>query len=154
MKAAVITISDRAFQGVYEDSSGKALIDILHAQGYETTYLLIPDDVQKLTRALQSVGSCQWVFTTGGTGLGPRDITPEVTADFCDKAIPGIAEFLRRESLKETPHAVFSRAYAGFKASTIVVNFPGSKKGAVFCLNLLLPLMQHGTSMLEGGGHP
>lgn len=153
MKVSVITISDRAYGGIYPDLSGQLLAAMLRAEGAECLYTLIPDDEALLSQALEASLACSWVFTTGGTGIGPRDITPETTMRFCDKEIPGIAEYLRAESLKETPFAVLSRAYAGLKGKTIVVNLPGSKKGAEFCLKLLLPLLQHGAAMAEGAAH-
>jgi len=94
-----------------------------------------------------------WILTTGGTGPAPRDRTPEAASAFCDRELPGIAEYLRSESLKETSNAVFSRLYAGMRGYVYVVNLPGSERAARFCANLIAPLMEHGINMAKGAGH-
>jgi molybdopterin adenylyltransferase len=155
LRIAVITLSDRASRGEYEDLSGKELLRLLKEgfPGIEPGYRLIDDNAGSLRNALDMFRDHDFIFTTGGTGIGPRDITPETTASWCEREIPGIAEFLRSESLKETATAVFSRGFAGIRGKTIVVNFPGSKRGAAFCLKLLLPLLEHGAQMAAGRGH-
>ncbi len=155
LRIAVITLSDRAFRGEYEDLSGKALLQILREQFPQACieYSLIADDAQALKNSFQQYAGFNYIFTSGGTGVGPRDITPEVTAACCQREIPGISEYLRLESLKETKTAVFSRAYAGLMGETIIINLPGSLKGATFCLQLLLPLLEHGVAMVRGEGH-
>jgi molybdopterin adenylyltransferase len=145
MKILVVTISDRASKGEYEDLSGPAVKAILEDQiaGADVEVVIVPDEGDEIARALESGLSGDVIITTGGTGLGPRDITPEVTGRFCDRHVPGISEMLRAESLKETPNAALSRGYSGMKGRTLVVNIPGSVRGASFCAGLLAPLLTH-----------
>jgi len=155
VRILVITISDRAFSGEYEDLSGPAVREVLEGSiaGAEVEVVVVPDEEDRLARALESGLSGDAIITTGGTGLGPRDITPEVTERFCDRAVPGISEMLRAESLKETRNAALSRGYAGMKGMTLVVNVPGSVRGASFCASLLAPLLIHARGMIRGEGH-
>jgi molybdopterin adenylyltransferase len=155
MRILVITISDRAFRGEYEDLSGPAVKEILveSIPGSDVKVVIVPDEQDEILRALESGLGGDAIITTGGTGLGPRDITPEVTGRFCDRPVPGISEMLRAESLKETPNAALSRGYAGMKDATLVVNIPGSVRGASFCARLLAPLLTHARGMISGGGH-
>lgn len=151
----VVTVSDRASRGEYEDLSGPAVeTELLSAiPGCEVERCIVPDDPGKLRRALKEGRRKSAVITTGGTGLGPRDITPETTRGICTKELPGISEMLRRESLKESAMAPLSRGYAGLRGQTIYVNLPGSVAGAKFCARLVAPLLTHGVSMIAGGGH-
>lgn len=155
MKIAVITVSDRASAGVYADRSGPAIEDVLRRAlpGVELERRLVPDDRARIAEALSSCGSADWIITTGGTGPAPRDLTPEVSREWCDREMPGIADYLRAKSLEETPNAVFSRGYAGMRGAQYVVNFPGSEKAARFCASLLAPLLEHGLAMARGEGH-
>jgi molybdopterin adenylyltransferase len=152
---AVITVSDRAFAGHYPDESGPRIIQLLKEEWpqADVSYTLVADDPKQLHQALQANIGRDYIFTTGGTGISPRDFTPEVTAGFCQKELPGIAEMLRAESMKQTKNAVFSRGYAGFIEKTVVVNFPGSVKAADFCTRLMIPLLLHGKKMLWGESH-
>lgn len=155
MKIAVITISDRASKGIYADKSGPAIVQILKAQipGAEIKSAIVPDDPEIILEAFKKHADADWILTTGGTGPSPRDVTPETSARYCDREVPGIADYLRFESLKETPNAVFSRGYAGLHGKQFVVNFPGSVAGAEFCARLMAPLLEHGTAMAMGEGH-
>lgn len=155
MKVLVLTVSDRASAGEYEDLSGPAIADTIaeHIPEVETTREVVPDEPDRIEAALRAGLSADVIITTGGTGIGPRDVTPDVTARFCDRLVPGIAEVLRSESYKETPHAMLSRAVAGVKCKTLVVNVPGSAKGARFCAELLIPVIRHAPRMLAGAGH-
>ena len=155
MKILVVTISDRASRGEYEDLSGPAVREILEESidDADVEVVVVPDEEHDITRALESGLGGEAIITTGGTGLGPRDITPEVTEHFCDRHVPGISEMLRAESLKETPHAPLSRGWAGMKGRTLVVNIPGSVRGASFCARLLAPLLIHAAGMISGEGH-
>ncbi len=155
MKILVVTISDRASRGEYEDLSGPAVKEILEESitGVDVEVVIVPDEENEIAGALESGLGGAAIITTGGTGLGPRDITPEVTERFCDRAAPGISEMLRAESLKETPYAALSRGYSGMKGSTLVVNIPGSVRGASFCARLLAPLLEHAEGMISGEGH-
>ncbi len=155
MKLTVITLSDRASQGIYEDISGKIIIDMIH-EAYpeaELHKIIIPDDQEVLLNSLNSMLDQDFVITTGGTGLSVRDITPEVCASFCDKELPGIAEIIRSESYKETQMAMLSRNYAGMKGKTIIINFPGSTKAVKLCSKIVIPILEHAIMMRDGIGH-
>jgi molybdopterin adenylyltransferase len=156
LKIAVITISDRAARGEYADLSGPRIREILEQRlpGAEVAVTVVPDEAGAISAAIRDNLDRDYILTCGGTGLSPRDITPETCARICDRDVPGISEWLRRESLQETPHAVFSRAYSGMKGNTIIVNFPGSLRGAELCAGLLASVMAHGRDMVRGGGHP
>lgn len=155
LKVAVITVSDRAWQGEYADLSGPRIRAVLEQQlpGADVSLQVVPDEAEAITAALRLNSDRDFILTCGGTGLSPRDITPETCARWCDRPVPGISEWLRRESEKETPHAVFSRAYTGMKGKTMVVNFPGSLRGADLCASLMATVMQHGRDMAHGGDH-
>jgi molybdopterin adenylyltransferase len=155
VKVLVLTISDRAAQGVYEDKSGPAIKEILAKNLPDASIdsLIVPDEADAIFNAFSSNIDKDVILTTGGTGIGPRDITPDVTQKFCDRLIPGIAEYLRSESMKQTSNAALSRGVAGVKDKTIIINIPGSVKGASFCTELLMPIMQHAVKMVRGEGH-
>jgi len=155
VKIAVITSSDRASKGIYADLSGPAIVKVLEdaLPGSTIEYDLVPDELSALLAAFSRHPDADWILTTGGTGPAPRDVAPEATRAYCDREMPGIADYLRSESLKETPNAVFSRGVAGLRGTQYVVNFPGSEKAARFCAALLAPLMAHGTAMAKGEGH-
>ncbi len=155
MKIAVITVSDRAYAGVYADRSGPAAAEEIRRAlpECEVCVEVVPDGVEPLLAAFARHPDADWILTTGGTGPGPRDFTPEATRAFVDRPADGIAEYLRMRSLEETPHAVFSRATAGLKGRQFVVNLPGSEKGARFCARLLAPLLAHGAAMARGESH-
>jgi molybdopterin adenylyltransferase len=151
---AVITVSDRAHKKEYEELSGPMIRDILFAGlGAEVTIEVVPDEKESLQAAIRGNADKDYVITTGGTGLSPRDITPEATKELCDKDVPGISEWLRAESVKETPNAVLSRGYSGQMGKTIVINLPGSVKAAAFGAKLLVPILEHGAEMVRGGKH-
>lgn len=155
MKVLVLTISDRASQGVYEDRSGPEIIRIL-SNAFKSSELkgeIISDSPDHIVEALAKNLDRDIIITTGGTGIGPRDHTPDITEQFCDRAISGIAEYLRRESCAQTLNAVLSRGYAGIKEKTIIINLPGSLKGAIFCTELLIPILEHAQKMVQGYGH-
>lgn len=155
MKIAVITVSDRASKGIYADLSGPAIVKVLESAlpGCEIAGEIVPDEADKILAAFSRHSDADWILTTGGTGPAPRDVTPEATRAYCDREMPGIADYLRAESLRETPNAVFSRGVAGLRGIQYVVNFPGSEKAARFCAVLMAPLMAHGTAMAKGEGH-
>jgi molybdopterin adenylyltransferase len=155
LKVAVITVSDRAAKGEYADRSGPRIKEILLQQlpGIHIVQVLVADEKEAILSALNENLDKDYILTTGGTGLSPRDITPEICAQLCERSLPGISEWLRRESLRETPHAVFSRAYSGQKGKTIIVNFPGSLHAAEMCATLMASVMMHGRDMVRGGNH-
>jgi molybdopterin adenylyltransferase len=155
LEVAVITISDRAFRGEYQDISGPTIVDIITESSIDANVSLtiVPDDKAQIrTAVLQNIGK-DYIITTGGTGISPRDNTPEATQEICDRALPGIAEMLRYESYKQTRNAVFSRGYCGIRDNTIIINFPGSVEAVTLCTQLILPLLEHGKKMLHGGKH-
>lgn len=151
----VITISDRAFRGEYQDLSGPRIKEIIESSELEAEVSLqiVPDEKIAIRKALCESMEQDYIITTGGTGLSPKDISPEVTEEFCEKEIPGISELLRRESYKETKNAALSRGFCGLKGRTIIVNFPGSVKAVTLCTQLILPIMEHGKKMILGGKH-
>ncbi len=155
MKVAVITISDRAFARELEDLSGLEIEKAVKAcsPDAEVSRAIVPDEKDRISKALEAAASSDFILTTGGTGISPRDVTPEATAEFCEKEIPGIAEALRNASRAETPNAMLSRGYAGLRGSCIVVNFPGSPKAVRLCMQVLGPVMDHAVRMLRGEGH-
>jgi len=155
LEIMVITISDRAYRGEYEDLSGPRIKEIIEASEVEARVdlMIVPDEAEKIKEALLNNLDKDFILTTGGTGLSPRDITPEVTREVCEREIPGISEMLRFESYRETRNAVLSRGVAGVKGRTIIINFPGSLKAVTLCTRLVLPILEHAQMMLRGEGH-
>lgn len=155
MRVAVVTVSDRASRGEYEDLSGPEMEKVFRdlVPGIEMERAVVPDDKPAIQGALEGFAGFDWIFTTGGTGPAPRDVTPEATRGFIDREAPGLAEYLRLKSLEETSHAVFSRGIAGMRGTTYVVNAPGSIKAAHLCATIFAPLLEHGVKMAHGLGH-
>ena len=155
MRVAVVTISDRASRGEYEDLSGPEIERLVLARfpGAAVSRRVVPDDLEAILDALGAEAGAEVVLTTGGTGLSPRDVTPEATRRFCDREAPGIAEALRAQSYAETPAAMLSRAYAGLRGSCLVVNLPGSPKAVRRCMEVLGPVLEHALRMIRGEGH-
>jgi molybdenum cofactor synthesis domain-containing protein len=155
LKIAVITVSDRAFNGEYPDRSGPEIKRIIESQLEDTrvTLTVVPDEKKLLKEKILSLMGVDYIITTGGTGISPRDVTPEVTREICDTELPGISEMLRRESYQETPFAVLSRGTSGIRENTIIVNFPGSLKAVQLCTRLMVPILEHGQAMIRGGKH-
>ncbi len=155
VRVAVITISDRAAAGVYADRCGPAIEETLREllDGVEVAREIVADERGLILAALLRHPDADWIITTGGTGPGPRDVTPEATRQWADREVPGIAEHLRARSLEQTPNAVFSRGIAAMRGRQFAVNLPGSEKAARFCARLLAPLLAHGAEMARGGGH-
>jgi len=156
-RAVVVTASNRASAGVYEDRSGQALAEGLRTLGFavEGPYV-VPDDVAELQRVLVEAvaGGADVVVTTGGTGLSPTDVTPEATRPLLEREAPGIAEAVRRYGEAKVPTSVLSRGLAGTAAQTLIVNLPGSTGGVRDGLAVLGPLLPHVVSQLRGGDHP
>jgi len=155
VRVAVITISDRASRGEYEDLSGPEVAKEVLARlpNAEVSRRIVPDEPERIREALEECAGADFILTTGGTGISPRDVTPEVTRGFCEKELPGIAEALRAQSVGETPSAMLSRGFAGLRGKTIVINFPGSVKAVRLCVKVIAPVMEHALSMLRGEGH-
>jgi molybdenum cofactor biosynthesis protein B len=151
--AHVITISDRASAGAMSDASGPALVQVLRQGGFEVTGPeVVPDNQRLITDAIISAGSrgIDLVVTTGGTGLGPRDVTPQATAALIDYEVPGIGEAMRLAGAASTPMAALSRAMAGVRGRTLIVNVPGSIKGATESLEAVMPILGHAIQLLHG----
>jgi len=152
----VITVSDRTAAGVYEDRSGPLLVDLLAGAGVEATApVVVPDEPAEVTAAIRAAveGGADVVVTTGGTGIGPRDRTPEATRAVIEREVPGIAEAIRAYGLTKTPFAVLSRGLVGVAGTTLVVNLPGSTGGVRDGMAVLGPLLEHVVSQLAGGDH-
>lgn len=151
MKAAVLTVSDGVHHGVREDASGDALAALLADEGFEIERRVVPDEVEAIRGALAALAdTARVVLTTGGTGFAPRDVTPEATRSLLDREAPGIAEAIRADALRRTPHALLSRGLAGLRGSTLVVNLPGSPGGCRDGFSVLLPALRHGLELAAG----
>ncbi|MCK5115863.1 MAG: hypothetical protein KAR44_04640 [Candidatus Aegiribacteria sp.] len=152
--AGVLTVSDSASRGVYEDLSGPALIKLLENNGFlPARYAIVPDELPQITAKLTNWcddGFLDVLFTTGGTGFSVRDITPEATSEVCDRQVPGIPEMIRQKSALIVESAWLSRARAGIRKRTLVINLPGSRKAAVECAGFALPILVHALEILRG----
>lgn len=152
MKALVLTVSDSVSAGTATDTAGPAAVEILATIGIEADLAVVPDGVEPVSSALRDavVVGRPLVVTTGGTGLGPRDHTPEATAAVVDRPAPGIAEAIRAASLEVTPFAMLSRGVAGVARSTLVVNLPGSEKAVKESLGVVLDVLPHALELIAG----
>jgi molybdopterin adenylyltransferase len=153
IRFGILTLSDRSAKGERPDASGPALAQLIHAQGWSVAKQeILPDDESAIRAKLiewTDSGAVDVILTTGGTGFAPRDITPEATRAVIERETPGLAETMRAESLKKTPHAMLSRAIAGIRGHTLIVNLPGSPKGAVENLQTILPVLPHAVQLLR-----
>ena len=157
MRVSILTISDSVTNGEREDLSGPALAERCRQLGWEVASALrCSDDTAEVRSQLRTItdsGHTDLLLTTGGTGLGPRDNTPEATLDVADRSIPGLAEEIRRKGVEKTPMAVLSRGVAVVRHTTIIVNLPGSPKGAVESLDAIAHLLPHAIEVLRGAHH-
>jgi molybdopterin adenylyltransferase len=157
MRVAVLTISDSVASGKREDLSGPAVVAVCRGLAWEvTTTLRLSDEaaaIREQLRELADSGRLDLILTSGGTGIGPRDNTPEATEAVADRVIPGIAEEMRRKGSVNTPTAVLSRAVAAVRGKTLILNLPGSPKGASESLDAIAHLLPHAVHVLHGGRH-
>ncbi|HSQ39346.1 MAG TPA: MogA/MoaB family molybdenum cofactor biosynthesis protein [Anaerolineales bacterium] len=153
LRFGILTISDRSSRGERADLSGPALADFVRARGWDASLLdVVPDDRPQIAATLTAWcarGDLDVLLTTGGTGFAPRDVTPEATRDILERDAPGLAEAIRAESLKITPHAMLSRGLAGIRGKTILINLPGSPKGAVESLQVVADVLEHAVQLLQ-----
>lgn len=152
--AGIITVSDKGSQGKRQDLSGPAIAEMLAEAGIETKHtLIISDEVEQIQKTIiqfADVEKLDVILTTGGTGVSPRDLTPDATLKVIDKEVPGMAEAMRLASMKITPHAMISRAIAGIRGRCLIINLPGSPKGAKENLAAVLPALQHAIEKIKG----
>ncbi len=159
IRFGILTASDRSARGERADVSGPALADLIRARGWPVVeQAILPDDRSALAAAMRAWadgGSMDVILVTGGTGFAPRDVTPEATLDVVERIVPGLPEAMRAASLKITPNAMLSRLAAGIRKQTLIVDLPGSPKGAVENLEVILPVLEHAVQLLRGedAGH-
>ncbi|MDR3565511.1 MAG: MogA/MoaB family molybdenum cofactor biosynthesis protein [Negativicutes bacterium] len=149
----IITASDKGSRGERQDISGKTIATMMAGLGEVRHYIVVPDEREALSRELINMVdtlNLDLILTTGGTGLGPRDVTPEATLAVIERQVPGIPEAMRARSLAVTPRAMLSRAVAGIRGRTLIINLPGSPKGVKECLEVVLPALEHGLAIMKG----
>lgn len=153
-RAMVLTVSDKGSAGLRQDTAGPAVAELLEQNGYQVVHTdLVPDEQERIVEALKEgcdKESADLIVTTGGTGLSPRDVTPEATLAVLEREVRGIPEAMRYASLQITPRACLSRGVAGTRGKTLIVNLPGSRKAAVENLSAVLPALGHGLDVLQG----
>ncbi len=156
-QAAVITISDKGSRGERVDTSGPSLCRMLEQDGWQVVHTaIVPDEAEQIKQALIACADelkAGLILTTGGTGFSRRDITPEATREVIDRDIPGIPEAMRAYSMRVTPLGMLSRATAGLRGDSVIINLPGSEKASRECLEAVLPVMKHAMKMIKGEGH-
>ena len=153
MKFGIICVSDRCYKGECEDQSGKAIAECVKDLSTENEYRLVPDEKEMISNAIVELCdsfNADVVFTTGGTGFAPRDITPEATLSVIEKQVPGISEAIRAKSLEITNRAMLSRAVSGIRGKTLIINLPGSPKAVKESIEVVLPVLPHAVETLSG----
>ena len=152
MKAAVVTVSDGVSAGEREDESGALLVELLEAEHYEVEQRLVPDVRFQIAAVLRELAlTSHVILTTGGTGVSPRDFTPEATQSVLDRVVPGIAEALRADAIRKTPHGLLGRGTAGIRGQALIVNLPGSPGGCRDGFALIKPALPHAIELIAGG---
>ena len=153
IKIAIVTISDSASKGQRESTSDKVIAEMVKDIGSVDSQIIIPDELDTIVECLQKLADeklMDIILTTGGTGLGPRDVTPEATYKVIDREITGIPEKMRIETSKYSPNAILSRAVAGTRKETLIINLPGSPKAVKECLETILPVLVHAVDVIKG----
>jgi molybdopterin adenylyltransferase len=157
MRVAILTISDSSSSGQRPNLGGPTMRERCLNLGWQiSSEATLPDERAQISEKLKELadsGAVDLIVTTGGTGLGPRDVTPEATADVCDRIVPGLAEMMREKGRQSTPRAALSRAVVGTRGNTLIVNLPGSPKGAVQSLNAIADLLPHASEVMRGARH-
>ena len=153
MNFAVLTVSDRCYKGICEDKSGPLITELLTPYGKIKEYITVPDETEKIKKALIYLCDdikADVIFTTGGTGFAPRDVTPDATKSVIEREAPGIAEGIRQKSMTITPKAMLSRAVSGIRKKSLIINLPGSPKAVKESLEFVLPVIPHAVEVLSG----
>ena len=152
--ACIITVSDKGSQGKREDLSGPAIAEMLAGAAIVVKHtIIIPDEIDQIQKSIinfADVEKVDLILTTGGTGVSPRDLTPDATLEVIDKEVSGMAEAMRHQSMMVTPHAMISRAVAGIRGKCLIINLPGSPKGAKENLAVVLPALKHANEKIKG----
>jgi molybdenum cofactor synthesis domain-containing protein len=152
VKAAVITVSDGVAAGEREDKSGALLVELLEGEHYEVEHRVVPDERPQIAAAIREFAQrAHVILTTGGTGVSPRDFTPEATDSVLDRHVPGIAEALRADAIRKTPHGLLGRGLAGIRGQALIVNLPGSPGGCRDGFALIKPALPHAVELMAGG---
>lgn len=153
LSIGILTISDKGYRGERQDESGPVIKELVsNLEGEVTHYEIVPDERESISSKLKewSHSGIELILTTGGTGLSPRDVTPEATLEIVDRLAPGFSELMRAESLKKTPMGMLSRGISGVRGKTLVINLPGSAKAVRECLEVILPALPHAIETLRG----